>query len=639
MKYIHGPELSSINAEKGKSAILSGLSSMQSFIFNQNLQSESIEQILSPEPALMHSPFYLPDLENALKVIHAHIKASKQIMLYGDRDSDGVTATAILALGLKKITAELHPASSPIFSVKTTSADDDYGLCPKCIESILAVKPDLLITIDFGSSNYNEINQLKQSGIDVIVLDHHEIPEFIPDSLLINPKRKDSIYPFKNICSAVLSFKLILALRFYLSKEFNKHYWIKIEQSATGQLIKNGVILFSGSLEDAKNNFPNDYYHYPAGLPQDNPERRIFFYQLNNKTEIFQSVSEYLALSSIGTITDLMLLIGENRIIVHHGLKELQRLMTSESTPIIGLKYLLINLALNPSKITAKDLGWTIGPAINAAGRMGKSEVALSLLLSEDSQQADILAKELIKINQDRKERTKRNLSRADNYFKNAETSHPIIFCYTADMEPGVSGIVASKLVSQFRKPAVFIAREKEYAKGSARAANGENILALIRKLDDHFIQFGGHQEAAGFSMLAENIERFKEELFKKSYNWQKEEILNIPPVSSMFRIQSFELTKLLFKEISLFEPFGQGNPYPLLSIERVKIINFKPMGNGEHASFKIQDSDIKFVIWNTADELEKAIAKKPDLSLWGNLEENFFNSRSFIQFSVAHFE
>ena len=628
--YKHGPALDSISSNSK-----SGFTTLQNYLIDTQLQNESTEDLLSPGLQHLFSPYLLPDMQQAVAKIHEYIADKKHIMLYGDRDSDGVLATTILAHELRSWIA----AAGGKLTVKTTSADDDYGLCPNCLENIKEISPDLLITIDFGSTNYNEINNLYSNTIETIVLDHHEIPQVIPKCLLINPKRNDSVYPDKNICSSLLALKLVKALHFQQSLEFDKHYWLFADGSTTaGNLFVNGTLKFTGNLDESKKLHPMGYYHYPSGLQKNRPMQNLFFYQLTRKTEIWKKISKYTTLSATGTITDLMPLQGENRQIVIAGLKEFSRYKTEHNDILPGMYYLIQDLELFGKNINSHDIGWLIGPAINAAGRMGKTEIALDLLLAQTEAEARQLSSALVAINKERKERTKRNIKRSDSIVETHDHRHPIVFCYSPEMEPGVSGIVASRLVNQFNKPAVFIAHEKEYAKGSVRSSsNKEDILSLLREFDEYFIQFGGHAEAAGFSIKHENIESFREELIKKSYDWiQNEKQFEF---TSSFSLDPEKLNKNLYSELALLEPFGQSNPNPLISLKASKPMGLKPMGNGEHASFKIQDCDLRFIIWNKAQEFEELVSSKEHIDLWGNLEENYFKSRTSLQFSVVHFQ
>ena len=301
------------------------------------------------------------------------------------------------------------------------------------------------------------------------------------------------------------------------------------------------------------------------------------------------------------------------------------------------------SLKLNSDKLTSKDLGWGIGPALNAAGRMGKTEVAVKLLLAQDDKTADLVAKDLLQLNTERKERTKRNLFKVEEYFKRKpeRTNEKIIFCYEPDMEPGVSGIVATKLVETYKRPAIFITPDHGHGRGSIRSFENENVLDLLNLVSDLLIHFGGHKEAGGFSIELKNIPVLEQKLKTAALEWLQQKVTLSTPEKSMVSLLATDLTDKIFKELQIFQPFGQENPEPLLSIRNAKIISFKPMSEGQHARFQVlgASSKIKFIIWNRAAELETSIARSGSLDLFGYMEENFFNNISSIQFVVTDFQ
>nr|WP_232374047.1 DHH family phosphoesterase [Leptospira chreensis] len=470
----------------------------------EGLRNIHPKELLTSDFSCLHSPYSLPDLSDAVELLVQFAKDGKKILLYGDRDSDGVSSTCLLAFFLKS-----HPEFSNInLEVMVSSESDPYGLCKEALVKIKKVKPDLLVTLDFGSSQADEIEELTNTGIRMIVLDHHEVPVRIPTNCaLVNPRRTDSVYPEKKICTAVLSFKLVSAILFRMSDEFNKVY-SKTEENSSGQsetlYFQNGVRVSKESIAtqnlEGKNILP-----YPEDFVTSVPveeERKLFYYQCSQIPDFFSGLEEETDLAGIGTITDMMPLTGENRHFVKLALQSLTKLYTGDKKRK-GLSELLKELKLNPHGITTKDLGWSIGPVLNSAGRMGKTEEAVSLLLSETVQDAKSKAKQLLSINEERKERTKRNMDRVERYFarKPERTTNQIVFCYEPDMEPGVSGIVATRMVDTYKKPAIFLAPDNGDARGSIRSYGRENVLELLVSLASDFLHFGVHPEGVVFSI------------------------------------------------------------------------------------------------------------------------------------------
>ncbi len=567
---------------------------------------ETWEDFLQPEKLENFiSPFYLPDLLESVLLIQKVSVEKKPILLFGDRDTDGVSSASILGRYFQKT----HLKKGGQITVKSSSQNDEYGLCESVVKDILKIRPDLLITLDLGTSNFSEINLLAENGIKVIVIDHHEIPKDIPNCFLINPKRTDCEYPEKKICTSALSLKMILALIFAESEIFQKI--VNSEISKTEKIQKLSSAFSDFFLKDKK---------------------------------ISSAFNHYIGLSAIGTITDMMPLSGENRNIVKRGCKSLSKNGFPEIKKNPGLTNLIQNLSLNEEKITSKEIGWVIGPVLNAAGRMGKTEIAVDLLLSDDEYDIQNLSKELIKINNDRKERTARNFDKVKNLFaKNPDKkNNQVIFCYDPDLEPGVSGIVATKLAEEFKRPAIFITPENVNARGSIRAFGKENVIDLLESLNHILLHFGGHPEAGGFSVKKEDLERLEKEIEKISYSWLNN-VDNISPDTkkSVVSFHAHELKESHYKEIEIFEPFGQGNETPILSIVSAKVINFTSIGDGTHGRFSLLGCDpkIKFIIWRRAKELLNLTSKKDSIEIWGNLEENYFNKKSSVQFVIHHFQ
>ncbi|MCW7481408.1 single-stranded-DNA-specific exonuclease RecJ [Leptospira kanakyensis] len=611
----------------------------------EGLRNIHPKELLSSDFSCLHSPYSLPDLSDAVELILSFAKAGKKILLYGDRDSDGVSSTCLLAFFLKS-----HKEFSNInLEVMVSSESDPYGLCKEALVKIKKVKPDLLVTLDFGSSQADEIEELTNTGIQVIVLDHHEVPVRIPTNCaLVNPRRTDSIYPEKKICTAVLSFKLVSAILFRLSDEFGRVY-VKTEVEEGSEktslvYFRNGIKIKEESLlsfsldEKSILPYPEDFV---TPIPVDT-ERKLFFYQCSQIPDFFSSLEEETDLAGIGTITDMMPLIGENRHFVKLALNSLTKLYAGDKKRK-GLSELLRELKLSPQGVTTKDLGWSIGPVLNSAGRMGKTEEAVSLLLSETATDAKTKAKQLLSINEERKERTKRNMDRVERYFarKPERTTKEIVFCYEPDMEPGVSGIVATRMVDTYKKPAIFLAPDNGDARGSIRSYDKENVLELLESLSHHFLHFGGHPEAGGFSIQIDKIPAFEAELYDAAGKWlaQDKERENTHSIETDFTVLTEEMGERLLKEWKDLEPFGQGNPDIKLAIRNAKAIHLTPLSGGKHVRFHLIGSgSLKYMIWNKGEEFQKFMSGHGSFDLVGSLEENFYQGRTTLQFIVEWF-
>ncbi|PJZ70335.1 single-stranded-DNA-specific exonuclease RecJ [Leptospira perolatii] len=617
-----------------------GLTSLQSHFYKNRFGDESkSKHLLDSGLADLPSPFLLPDLENALEILKEHISSEKTILLYGDRDCDGVSSTTLLGAFLRKI----HRGTLII----RTSSDEDYGLCADAMRNVREAQPNLLVTLDFGTSNAKEIQELSDENIKTIVLDHHEIPQTIaPNCCLVSPKRQDSIYPGEKICTSVLAWKFIVAWLYDSLPESKDLVWVGDGETLfSGWLVRKGVNLFHGDRAQSEILYPGNYVEWQHPVDKIHPERQVFYSQLLKYPAVLQEILENLDLAAIGTITDMMPLSGENRIIVLEGCRTLQKIQSGNFTHRPGLSELIKLSDINPKRVLSKDIGWTIGPALNAAGRMHQTKIALDLLLSKSSQEALPLAKDLLKLNDERKERTQRNLFKVDAFLKRKKerTERSVLFCYEPDFEPGVSGIVATRLVEQYKRPVIFITPDHGHAKGSVRAWGSENVLNLLKKADGIFLQYGGHKEAAGFSLAIDKIPDLAAVILKESDNWLKEEqdIEAHSIEESLVSLNPSELKEKIYDELGIFEPFGQENPTPLLSIKGAKILSYRPLSDGKHAKFKIltASDSIHCVIWNSARELSHILKEKGELDLWGHLEESTYRSKTSLQFVVTFFK
>lgn len=632
-KGIHGTPVENCSVSGLGSLLLSDrtkdLNPSEGMSFREDLTTKDL-------PVFFHPPFLLPDLYGATETFSRALESGQKILLYGDRDTDGVTSTSLLYLFVKKF----YPKAN--IEAITSTQNDPYGLGREALSRIKNSKPHLLVTLDFGTSNLSEIQELHSRGIETIIIDHHETLNKLPPGYLVNPKREDSLYPNRKICTAALAMKFCTALLFCKTLEFNRVYRITDDSnSQKPTCFRNGVIWDPGTDSDGmvvtelnREKLPGGDFH-PLGS-------RVFHYQLKMLPDILPFQYEAAALAGIGTITDMMPLLGENRALVSYACHSLEALTRNPDPLFLGLKSLLESISLVGKKITAKDLGWAVGPILNAAGRMGKTELATDLLFALDQSKASEMSQALIKTNEERKERTKRNLHKTDLYFKRHPeyTQEPLIFCYEPDLEPGVSGIVATKLVDTYHKPAIFVTPDHGQARGSIRSYEFENVLDLLKTADDILDQYGGHPEAGGFSVAIDRIPLLRERLLACAKPWLVEQSQKPRSIRSDLLCRPEDLTDRFLIELEKLEPTGQANPPVLLSLKDVKPLYFQFMGDGKHARFRIMGAgSLKFLIWNEAETLSRYLSSEPSLSLWGYLESNYFQGKSSLQFVVSYFE
>ena len=531
----------------------------------RNIESiADAEGFISPKLAHLNDPFDIKNMDRAVGRTKDAIKKKEGILLVGDYDVDGISSVSIL----QNVLSELGAVSSLIIPRRK---DEGYGLTMNVLKRGLGKRDiSLVIALDCGTNSIEEAIFLKDSGIDLIVVDHHQAKEDISDfPIILNPHLFDSPdAPWVNLCTAGLAFKLAHAI----VKS------IRMEGSKIAERI---------------------------------------------------DLKEYLPLSALGTIADLVPLQKENRIISKFGLKHLGY------NPSIGLNALLqesrIDRNLYPQ---SEDVTFKLAPMINACGRMDDPTVATSLFLESDAKRCKELAKKMNEYNEERKfieaQLTEEAQLQAHDLF-----SKEVALVAHGDgkyWNPGVVGIVAGKLANSLRKPCLVLAKSEngEY-RGSGRGVKGLDLVKALAECKNLLLHWGGHPVAVGLSIVKENLEEFT----KAFLTAVKTQIGTHTPDQDLeidAFVQQNQLNDNLLHEIEKLAPFGQGNPQPLLGIEKVRL-NGKPrtVGSGEHFQFTIHNGEepVTGIAWRMADNIPPT-DKEIDIAF--RLQWNFWNQRKRLQ-------
>lgn len=471
---------------------------------------EEAERFLKAGLEGVRDPFLLKDMEKARNRIKRAINDGENIYIYGDYDVDGITASVFLFNFLKELGAQVS-----IYIPKRL--EEGYGLNNEALQEIKKNKGSLVITVDCGTTAYNEVKFGKEIGLDVIITDHHE-PKLKEDSLpeacaIINPKRADDNYPFKELSGVGVAYKLAMSLA------TNSH-------------------------------------------------------ELNN----------YLPLVALGTIADVVPLLDENRIIVKEGLRILNGL---EDPWIIALREVS---SLKEKNIGTYEVGYLIGPRLNASGRMADPNWSVDLLLSTDLEKARNLARRLDDVNRVRQriqnEIIKQVIARVDEEKLEDEK---ILILADESWHDGVVGLVASKIVDQYHRPTIICSIKEKIAKGSGRSVHGFDITQALSQCDDLLIKYGGHQQACGLEIELENLESLHQQLKELAPEEIGQSYLEIDSELALS-----EINHQLANELDLLEPYGTGNPVPLFKSGEVSFARAYPVGTeGKHIKFKaVQDND-----------------------------------------------
>ena len=515
---------------------------------------EEIEVFLHPRRTDFHNPFLMPDMEKAANRIVEAIKNNEKVAIYGDYDVDGITSSTVLHRFLKD-----RGLNTNIYIPNRLC--EGYGLNAEEIKKIAEEGHTLMITVDCGITGKAEVELAKSLGIDTIVTDHHEPPEELPEAIaVVDCKRKDNKYPFRELAGVGVTFKLTQAI----SKILN----LKEEENL-----------------------------------------------------------KYLDIVCIGTISDIVPLVDENRTISKLGL------MLLNQTKNVGLKVLLESLGYKKIDSTAVSFG--IAPRVNTCGRMGHERVALELFLTDDVKRARELAKELNDFNTKRQEIEKRIFEEALEQIKNGqEEKNPCIILRKENWHHGVIGIVSSKITEMYFKPSILMAIEGEDCKGSGRSIPGFDIHEALEKCNKTIKQFGGHSMAIGITVESANFEAFKSSVL----NYAKEKhIEDIVPVLNIDeKLQLKDITMKDVRDLALLEPFGEANKPPLFQINNVKIETIRTLSEGKHLKMDIKDDNTKFGtigfnLGSLANEYK--IGDKIDIA--GYLEINSFGGRDSIQINI----
>lgn len=498
----------------------------------RNINSvEQAKKFLYPSLSDLGDPFLMSGMKEAVDRINA-VSPEEVIVVYGDYDVDGISATTILTKCLRLMGKTAYAV--------IPERSDGYGLSEAVIERALEeFCPDLLITVDCGISAVNEVEYLQDLGVDVIVTDHHEIPDTLPDCTIISCKLDDD-YKFNGLCGAGVAYNLSRAL-------------------------------------------------------------------------IGDKADEFLDMVALATMADSMPLIGENRILVTEGLKRIR-----QGKCIAAIKSLLKNA--NVKEITATSLSYSVAPRVNAAGRMGNANVALSAFLSEDEYEVGVFTEQLNQFNAKRQNDCEELYKSAKNKLSNKSPLLKVNVLYDKKWNTGLVGIVAARIAEETGKPTILFTESDGVWHGSARSNNSINIFEALKYATKYSENFGGHAQAAGVTVRYENFTDFENAL--DEYVSKTCDISDFTSVVYVDEIVKEPITIGYVEELEKLEPCGVENPRPLFA-EYVGNAYATPLKYGSpHLSLKTNNFD--FIYFNGVDDMKilnsdvvKALIYEPSASVF----------------------
>ena len=516
---------------------------------------EKIRKFLEPTRQDFYNPYLMKDMEIAVNRIINAIKSQEKVIIYGDYDVDGITSITVLKKFLKDVGLEVS-------YYIPNRLDEGYGLNKNAVEKIVNEGYTLMITVDCGISGIDEIDYANSLGLEVIVTDHHEPGESLPKALaVIDNKRKDSTYPFRELAGVGVSFKLCQAIGMKL--ELKEETYLK-----------------------------------------------------------------YLDIVCIGTISDIVPLVDENRVITKLGL------LLVKQTKNLGLKSIINSSGY--TKINSSTISFGVAPRVNACGRMGKAEEALELLLSTDIYKVNELTKKLNEHNRKRQEIEKFIYESAiEKIEKNHLNENRTIIVGGEGWHHGVIGIVSSKITEMYFKPSILLSFEENgVGKGSGRSIPGFDLHYSLMKCQNTLEKFGGHSMAVGVTIKKENLEEFSKEFEKVAADEKIEEIPQVLNIDAKVDLNLID--KEMIDSLKELEPFGEANKMPIFAFKNLRIDSIRALSEGKHLKLTLKEDNriinaIGFNMGTLAEEYK--IGDKIDVA--GVLEINTFNGVDNLQINI----
>ena len=516
----------------------------EKILASRNIDKDKLNSFLSPDYDLEKGdPYLLPDMQKAVDRIKTAYEKGEKIVIYGDYDVDGISATALLLDAFESF------GFKDIQSFIPNRFVEGYGMTIGAVDKIKSMDANLIITVDCGSLCHNEINYANSLGIDTVVTDHHNVAETPPPAVAaVNPRFGGHLYPFSDLAGVGVAFKLVQALQ----KELD-------------------------------------------GLPE-GYEKWL------------------LDLVALGTVCDIVKLTGENRANVYWGIEVMKKQRRT------GLKALMAVANIDKADISAKTLGFVFGPRINAAGRMETASLALDMLISKNGDDALNKANYIDNLNSHRRQMQ-------DDIFKEAckialdYKDDDVLVINGKNWNHGIIGIVAAKILEKFKKPVYILAEDDNgETKGSARSFGDFSAADAVRAADDIIIKGGGHAAAAGVTLKNDKISDFRQRVneFYSSLQLNNQERYLLPKAD--VEIDDFsEINEDLVGKIATMEPFGNGNPEPVIKITAADIINVQHMGtDGQHIKLSVRGSDGVVIQMLAFNAPENFLCKPGDTaSIW----------------------
>ncbi len=630
------------------------------------------EAYINPSLAMLHSPFLMEGMTDAIGRLERAVSTGERIGIFADSDLDGLSAMAVVERLLDWTNARTDRV------LRYPVEDDDYGLSMRAVEEFGAEGVKLLITLDSGIRDVAEIHRARELGMDVLVCDHHEQGDVLPDAIIINPKMRTCKYPFRELAGVGVAFKLCSALVYAREADYNRRFLIisgeggavfvskmrnmviestegfSTPASAGSIGLGDGDFVLHHGLDDG---FIEELHtarcaaieHFLSFMEPDGETGRastledwcdafsiradlysrridlfgrIFMERCYGRTTALAGfASSSLDLVALGTIADIMPLTDENRIMVRHGIDALGR------TKHIGLRLLLEK---NGAATTARDVAWKIAPFLNTPGRYGKSHLLSRFFLERSEGGLKETIDEITDMNEKRKDELSSLYARLHEECRTGERHRAgdgMYFVCDAEVPDGLCGLLANRLADAFKRPVIVVAlaEGRDVVKGSGRASGSYDFFARVAPFSSLFERIGGHPQAFGFSIRLEKIDEARREIAsaladapQRGTSRSSTACAEVPPG----RIA--DLNTDFVDSLGIFEPVGHQNEEPHFVTRGVRVAGFRAMGAGRtHGKFILgAPGRIEAIGWGMAEEMAEA-AKKSAVDLVYTLSIN----------------
>ncbi len=490
-------------------------------LYNRGLRSASeVHEFLTHADMVRENPYRLRDMVEAVQRIVRAIEKLETICVYGDFDADGVSATVLLVTALQAAGGQVGPYIPD-------RVDEGYGLNLDAVERI-AQKARLLVTVDCGIRSTVEVQRAMQLGLDVIITDHHSVgPELPPALAVINPRRPDCPSKFERLAGVGVAYRLAQAVLRAVAQQ----KWSKI-----------------------------------------------------STTQVEEIEIQLLELVALGTVADMMPLLGENRSLVHRGLQQLNQ------TSRVGLQALMQQSDLRAGAVDTTAISFRLAPRINAAGRLKSAKIAYDLLRTSDASEAYARATELESLNQERQNLTAATQAEAETQVAGQLAENPALFVvHSSNFEPGIVGLVAGKLTERFYRPAIVIEEGEHESRGSARSIREFNISAALDEVRHLLVRHGGHSRAAGFTVRSEILPTFIHEIRHVAQSMLGDISDLRPTLDVDIEVSLEDLNWGVLEQFARLEPTGQENPAPMLLARNVRARDARKIGQGKHVKMGVE--------------------------------------------------